>query len=299
VSGGERHGAGVPAGGSGGTAFEDVAIVMITMNEEGSIRRLADDLRRDVPGATITIVDSSSDRTPEIAREAGIEVVRQFPPKGYGPAMIRALHHPGRPIVVTLDCDDTYPTERIGDLVQLVRSGCDVAGAARLSGGRPAAMPRSNYYANRLFNIVASVALGRRVRDVHSGMRAYTRETIHGLDWLSDAPALPVELLLAPMRAGLRVREIPIAYRERIGETTLDRVSSTIWTFRRIVRARRARLTSASAAAARPTPSARAGERQILDDEQRPFFGRRRVAGHANRARHRTEREVADTRVER
>jgi glycosyltransferase involved in cell wall biosynthesis len=218
--------------------FEDVAVVMITMNEEGSVGEVARSLRRDVPGATVTIVDSSSDRTPEIAAEEGVEVVRQYPPQGYGPAMVHALRHPDRPIIVTLDCDGTYPTDRIPELVAMVRAGVDVAGTTRLAGGRPAAMPLSNYLANQAFNLVASVLYGRRVRDVHSGMRAYARSVVHAFDWHAPAPALPVDLLLVPMRAGMRVREVPIAYAERVGETTLDRLASTTWTFRRIVRSR-------------------------------------------------------------
>jgi glycosyltransferase involved in cell wall biosynthesis len=176
------------------TYFEDVAIVMITMDEEDSIRRVARDLRRDVPGAAVTIVDSSADRTPEIAIEEGIEVVRQFPPRGYGPAMARALTHPDRPIVVTLDCDDTYPTQRISELVHMVRTDYDIAGTTRLAGGRPRAMPWTNYLANRMFNLVATMLFARPVRDVHSGMRAYRRETIQGFSWLAEPPALPVEL---------------------------------------------------------------------------------------------------------
>lgn len=221
-----------------GGAFEDVAVVMITMNEQDSIRRVARDLHRDLPGATVTIVDSSSDRTPELAAGEGVEVVRQFPPKGYGPAMARALGHPDRPIVVTLDCDGTYPTGSIPELVRLIRSGHDIAGTTRLARGRPATMPWTNYLANRAFNLTASALFLRPIRDVHSGMRAYRRATIHGFSWLTDPPALPVELLLLPIRAGLVVTEVPITYGERIGESTLERFSSSLWTFRRILRAR-------------------------------------------------------------
>jgi glycosyltransferase involved in cell wall biosynthesis len=220
------------------TAFEDVAIVMITMNEEDSVEHVVRDLRRDAPGASIAIVDSSTDRTPEIAAQEKVDVLRQFPPRGYGPAMVRALTYPDRPIVVTLDCDGTYPTECIPELVEMVRSGLDVAGTTRLARGKPRTMPPTNYLANCLFNVVASILFARRVRDVHSGMRAYRRETIHSFVWLVETPALPVELLLLPIRAGLRVRELPIAYGERIGVTTLERLSSTLWTFRRMIRAR-------------------------------------------------------------
>jgi glycosyltransferase involved in cell wall biosynthesis len=218
--------------------FDDAAIVMITMNEEGSVCNVVRSLRRNVPGASITIVDSSTDRTAEIAAEEGVEVVRQFPPEGYGPAMLRALTHPDRDIVVTLDCDGTYPTDRIPELVESVRDGCAVAGTTRLAGGRPTAMPRLNYLANLLFNAFASILFARRVRDVHSGMRAYSRETIHGFTWHAAAPALPVDLLLIPMRAGLKTREVSIPYGERVGHSTLNRFSSTVWTFRRIVRSR-------------------------------------------------------------
>jgi glycosyltransferase involved in cell wall biosynthesis len=230
-------------------SFEDVAIVMITMNEADSIRRVACDLRRDVPGATITIIDSSADSTPEIAREEGIAVVRQFPPQGYGPAMMKALNHPSRPILVTLDCDGTYPTEDIPKLVDMVRTGCDLAGTTRLAHGKPQAMPWPNYLANRVFNITASLLFVRPVSDVHSGMRAYRRETIDSFSWLVKAPALPVELLLLPIRAGLQVKEISIAYDERIGESTLERLSSALWTFRRILRARTASLDDLRTAA--------------------------------------------------
>jgi glycosyltransferase involved in cell wall biosynthesis len=236
--------------------YEDVAIVMITMDEEGSIRQVARDLRRDVPGASITIVDSSKDRTPEIAAEEDVEVVRQFPPKGYGPAMVRALTHPDRPIVVTLDCDGTYPTATVPKLVEMVRSGHDIAGTTRLAHGRPSTMPWGNYLGNKLFNVVSSLLFLRRIRDVHSGMRAYRRETIHGFAWLAEPPALPVELLLLPIRAGMKVEEIAIPYAERIGETTLQRLSSTVWTFRRILRSRTVPLDDVRtqvAAADRPT----------------------------------------------
>lgn len=202
------------------------------------MREVARSLRRDVPGASISIVDSSSDRTPEVAAEEGVEVVRQFPPQGYGPAMVRALSLPDRPIVVTLDCDGTYPTERIPELVEMVRAGVDVAGTTRIAGGRPTAMPLPNYLANKAFNLLASIVFTRRVRDVHSGMRAYARPVIHRFDWYAPAPALPIDLLLVPMRAGLSVREVPISYGERVGETTLDRLASTTWTVRRIFRSR-------------------------------------------------------------
>jgi len=83
-------------------SYDDVTVVMISMNEENSIAKVLSDIERDLPGAEVLLVDSSSDRTPEIAEQAGARVLRQFPPQGYGPAMERALMTPERGIVVTL-----------------------------------------------------------------------------------------------------------------------------------------------------------------------------------------------------
>jgi hypothetical protein len=59
---------------------------------------------------------------------------------------------------------------------------------------------------------------------------------IHSVDFDAGGPALPVELLLKPVLLGFRVREVFIPYRERIGSTSLQRFSSTVWTFRRILK---------------------------------------------------------------
>jgi len=59
------------------------------------------------------------------------------------------------------------------------------------------------------------------------------------VQWNANGPALPVDMLVVPYRMGYRVTEVPIEYRERIGETTLRRFKSTWWTFKRLWRARK------------------------------------------------------------
>jgi glycosyltransferase involved in cell wall biosynthesis len=215
----------------------NTTVAMITMNEEGAIAKVVQDIRRYVPDAEILLVDSSRDRTPEIAESLGCRVVRQFPPQGYGPAMTRVLRESRGDIVVTLDCDDTYPAEDIPKLVKLVEEdGYDLVNASRIV-KRPQAMPFANYLANRLFALSTMLLHGLRTTDVHSGMRAYRKSMLDTLEWHAAAPALPVELLILPYRKGFKVKEIGIDYRERIGDTTLHRWSSTVWTFKRIFRA--------------------------------------------------------------
>lgn len=215
-----------------------LTVSMITMNEERAVAKVIHDIRRVAPDAEILLVDSSRDRTAEVAQELGARVIKQFPPQGYGPAMDRAVREAGGDVVITLDCDDTYPVEAIPELMQLIEQGYDLVNTTR-TWRRPKAMPFANFLANRVFALGARILHGLKTTDVHSGMRAYRKSMIEKVQWNPKGPALPVDMYVIPHRMGFRVAEVPIDYRERIGETTLHRWSSTIWTFRRLWNARK------------------------------------------------------------
>ena len=215
-----------------------LTVSMITMNEEGAVAKVVADIRRVAPDAEILLVDSSKDRTAEIAEGLGCRVIKQFPPQGYGPAMNRAVREASGEIVITLDCDDTYPVEEIPRLRKMVEDGFDLVNTTRVH-KRPKAMPFANFLANRAFALGARVLHGIRTTDVHSGMRAYRKTMIDKVQWNEKGAALPVDMLLVPFRQGFLVAEVPIDYRERIGQTTLHRLSSTVWTFRRLWNARK------------------------------------------------------------
>ncbi|HEX9493965.1 MAG TPA: glycosyltransferase family 2 protein [Thermoanaerobaculia bacterium] len=214
-----------------------VTVSMITLNEERAVGKVIADIRRVVPDAEIFLVDSSRDRTAEIAQELGCRVFKQFPPRGYGPAMDRAVRDASGDVVITLDCDNTYPVEAIPKMVRMIEEGFDLVNATRLA-KRPSAMPLSNYFANRMFAWTARLLHGIKTTDVHSGMRAYRKSMIDAVAWNANGPALPVDMLIIPYRKGFRVTEIPIEYRERIGASTLQRFKSTLWTFKRLWNAR-------------------------------------------------------------
>jgi glycosyltransferase involved in cell wall biosynthesis len=229
-----------------------ITVAMITLNEEKAVGKVIADIQAATAGldVEILVVDSSKDRTPEIAAAAGARVLRQFPPQGYGRAMGRALSEGHGDVVITLDCDDTYPTDRIPQLADMVLSGrYDLVNASRLE-SKPASMPLPNYLANWLFAFVSWLVLGIKTTDVHSGMRAYRRSMLAKMTFDPHGPALPVELLLKPALSGYRIAEIFIPYRDRIGVTTLGKWESTLWTFRRIFRLLPARLHGAARNAA-------------------------------------------------
>lgn len=215
-----------------------ISVAMITMNEEKAVASVIADIRAALEDREheIVIVDSSRDKTAEIAQRLGARVVRQFPPQGYGNAMARVLRECRGEVAVTLDCDGTYPAGEIPRMADMVLSGdCDLVNASRLE-RRPSSMPWPNYLANWLFAMTGRLLVGVRSTDLHSGMRAYSQQVIERVKVDPNGPALPVELLLKPALLGFRIVEIFIPYGERIGETTLRRWDSTVWTFRRIFR---------------------------------------------------------------
>ena len=214
---------------------DNLTVAMITRNEEKAVGKVIADVKRVVPDADVLVVDSSSDRTAEIAEGLGARVIRQFPPKGYGPAMDVALRSGKGKVVVTLDCDDTYPAEDIPRLAGLILDdGYDVVDGSRLR-GKPQAMPWINYLANWGFALMASMLFFRRVTDLHSGMRAYRKSVIDELKYQAKGAALPVELLLRPLKMGKKLKVVYIDYRERVGTSTMRPLSSAWWTLRRII----------------------------------------------------------------
>lgn len=213
-------------------------VLMITMNEAAAVGKVIRDIRAALPDAEVLIVDSSKDDTPKIAESMGARVVRQFPPQGYGKAMDLAFRSAKGDVIVTLDCDDTYPAAEIPAVLAFMKErGADMVDCSRLR-SKPKAMPWLNYFANRGFAIVASIFFLRGFTDLHSGMRAYKKEMLEKIGYRPAGAALPVELLLKPVKMGYKVENYFIDYYPRIGESTMQPLQSAWMTLKRILRVR-------------------------------------------------------------
>lgn len=213
--------------------MQGISVVMISLNEEGAVAKVIGDIKSIVPEAEILIVDSSTDKTAEIAESCGAKVIKQYPPQGYGKAMDLALKSASGEVIVTMDCDGTYPYQEIPRLVELANKGYDIVNTTRVL-KRPKSMPFANFLANRFFAFLAQFRHGIKTTDLHSGMRAYKKNLIHSISWKPDGPAFPVELFIKSVKSGYKFIEVPISYHDRIGTTTLNKFSSTWWTLKRI-----------------------------------------------------------------
>ena len=215
-----------------------LTIGMLTLNEETSIERMIDEIRLYAPDAQLVIIDSSNDRTPDLATARGVRVIRQVPPRGHGPAMERLMNDAARATeaLIYLDCDFTYPTDQIPRLRALLEQGADMVNASRTH-SKPEAMPIPNFIANRVFAATAQLVHGIPTTDVHSGMRAYRSSMVRAFAFDGEGDALPLDTLILPARSNYDVIETPIPYHERVGESKLAKFRGTMWSFARIATA--------------------------------------------------------------
>ena len=99
-------------------------------------------------------------------------------------------------------------------------------------------MPYINYFANYGFALIASILFFVRLKDLHSGMRAYRKQIIKQLPYEIKGVSLPVELILWPIRLKKKIKFVNIEYKERVGVSKLEPIKAAWWTVVRILRAR-------------------------------------------------------------
>jgi len=204
-----------------GAEAPDVTFIFPARNEEKTIGEVVEKARRATERAGIKceviVADNSSDATPHIAKSMGAIVVT--PDRlGYGYAYRYALQRARGKYVVMADADGTYDLEEAPKLLEpLVKGEADIVLGTRLKGRiMPGAMPwLHRYIGNPLLTFILNKFYGTKVSDAHTGFRAATREALEKLNLTSDGMEFASELLIKAAYAGLRIKEVPIAYHPR------------------------------------------------------------------------------------
>jgi len=194
-----------------------VAVVIPTFNEAESIAAVVAELPRDTVERIIVADGGSTDGTPERARRAGAEVVAVG--RGYGVACIagaRAAENAA--VVVFMDGDGADDPAAIAALIGPIRAGTfDFVIASRARGERePGSMASHQLFAGFIAGWLTKLLYGVRYSDM-CAFRAIRRDTLLALGMLEPGYGWNLEMQMRVARAGLRVLEVPVAYRRRIG----------------------------------------------------------------------------------
>lgn len=191
-----------------------VSVIIPTYREEGRIGRVVKGVRRVLPGAEVLVVDGGSeDLTVEEARSAGAGVVRVG--RGKGLAVRVGARKARGEVLLFLDGDGSYPPSSLPSLLPPLLSGeADLVRGSRLLG--PSSFSPLRRLGNLLLSRLASL-LYRPTSDLLTGMFAVRRGDLLALGLKSRGFEVETEIFVRAVRRGMRMREVPVPYREERG----------------------------------------------------------------------------------
>jgi glycosyltransferase involved in cell wall biosynthesis len=186
-------------------------VLIPAFNEEKTI---ADVVRRALPFVRKVLVvdDGSTDRTGELARSAGAEVLRHPVNQGKGVSLqegFRRSLETGAEGVIVLDGDGQHEPDEIPRFLSAARE----SGAAIVVGNRmetTAGMPPIRYNTNRLTSLIVSFLAGRKIPDSQCGFRLLKRKVLEEVVCTTRNYDMESEQLIKAGRMGFRISSLPI-----------------------------------------------------------------------------------------
>jgi glycosyltransferase involved in cell wall biosynthesis len=206
----------------------EVSVVIPCLNEaeniEECVRRSRDALdAAGIVGEVVVADNASDDGSGELAAAAGARVVHE-PRRGYGSAYLAGFGAARGEYIVMLDADMTYPFKDIPRFVEELRAGAQLVMGDRMDNIEPGAMHwMHRYIGNPLLSGTLNLFFRTGVRDAHCGMRGFRRDVLPQLDLRATGMEFASEMVIRASKERLDIREFPIAYAPRGGESKLSR----------------------------------------------------------------------------
>jgi len=203
-----------------------ISVIIPAYNEEESLPHVLNDLPKDRLHQIIVVDNRSTDRTSEVARENGATVVYEKR-RGYGQACLSGMDALDAPdIVVFLDGDYSDYPEEIDLLVEpILKDEADFIVGSRmiLKESRKALLPQARY-GNQLAVFLIRLFFGHRFTDL-GPFRAIRYESLQAIGMRDKDFGWTVEMQVKAVQKGLRIREVPVRYRIRIG---VSKITGTV-----------------------------------------------------------------------
>ena len=203
-----------------------IVVIIPALNEEAAIGKVIRDIP-DVVNRIVVVDNGSTDRTVEEAREAGAIVMHE-PQKGYGYACSKGMEQvKDEDLIVFLDGDySDYPEEMVQLIEPILAGEADLVIGSRLRGERRmGAMLVHALLANLIFSLLLRICCGLKVTDI-GPFRAIRKGQLVSLDLKELTYGWTLEMMIKAARRGLRVVEVPVNYRKRLGQS---KISGSLW----------------------------------------------------------------------
>ena len=196
-----------------------IVALIPTKNEEEGIRKVIEDVKFHVN--EIYIVDyNSTDRTREIAKKLGAKIISE-PRKGYGRAYKTGFERVKADIIVTLDADGSYSTEKLSEYIQLIKEDkYSFVSCNRIPNDK--SMTFTHKIGNKILTLTANILFGVHLKDSQSGMWIFKTNILKNLKLESNGMPFSEEIKIRIIKAGFRFTEKPVNYYERLGGVELN-----------------------------------------------------------------------------
>ena len=190
------------------------------LNEEKNIAGVIQQIPKTIAGIDtvecLVVDDGSTDRTVEISRKSGAQVVSHGHNQGVGMAFQSAVQYAWDneyDILVGIDADGQFDPAEIPDIIRpLLANQADMVIGNRFTQGRPQYMPPIKYRGNKMVASLVSSISDQKFQDVSCGFRSYNREALLRLN-VFEKFTYTHESILSLVYQGLRVMELPISIR--------------------------------------------------------------------------------------
>jgi len=201
---------------------QSITVIIPCLNEEQGIELV---LKRmpDFVDQVIVVDNGSTDRTSEVAKSYGAEVIREEV-RGYGRSYKRGFASATSDLIVTLDGDHSYPPDAISYLIEaFLHLEVDFLNASRFPVRDRKAMSFKHKFGNWMLSLAMSLLYFRWVRDSQSGMWVFRRSILQGMHLESDGMAFSEEIKIEALKSSrVRFAELSIQYSSRLGEIKLN-----------------------------------------------------------------------------
>lgn len=207
----------------------EISIILPCQNEADALgfclRQIKKTLKTSNLNAEIIVSDSSSDKSPEIARSANAILIKHNK-EGYGAAYLEAFKIAKGKYFFMADADGTYDFAQIPNFLEYLRNEFDFVIGNRFAGKmEKGAMPFFHRLGNPLLSGILRLFFGASIKDSHCGMRAISRKSLQKLDLQTTGMEFASEMVIKALKNNLKIKELPINYYKRKGRSKLKTFS--------------------------------------------------------------------------
>ena len=200
-----------------------ISVIIPALNEEESIGLVLNDIPSETVEEIIVVDNGSKDNTVTVAKNLGASVVLE-PLKGYGAACLRGISmlNKDTDIVVFLDADySDYPQDLPAVVKPIVYGKAEMVIGSRMSGTREkgALLPQA-VFGNKLATFLIRLFWGFKYTDL-GPFRAIKYKGLLALNMIDKNFGWTVEMQIKALKKGLRIMEVPVRYRKRIGKSKI------------------------------------------------------------------------------